>query len=81
VLFDTIGQQDRGIAVAQTGLATIGYPCVVNGTYDASFKDVVTAFQRRFRQDKCDGALDVDTLGRIARLVQQWTGRPLEGAA
>jgi N-acetylmuramoyl-L-alanine amidase len=80
VLFDTMGQQDRGLAVAQTGLATIGYPVVVNGTYDQPFRDVVVAFQRRFRQDKVDGFIDVDTLGRISRLVQQWTGRPLEQA-
>jgi N-acetylmuramoyl-L-alanine amidase len=73
VLFDTIGTMDAGIAAIQTGLGTIGYGLTVNGTYDALLQDIVRAFQRRFRQNKCDGIIDVETvslIGRVAALLR-----------
>jgi N-acetylmuramoyl-L-alanine amidase len=74
VLFDTIGTMDAGISAVQTGLGTIGYGLVVNGTYDAKLKDIIRAFQRRFRQSKTDGIIDVETvslIGRVAALLRQ----------
>jgi N-acetylmuramoyl-L-alanine amidase len=71
VLFDTLGQADRGIAVLQTGLATIGYGLPVTGVYDALTMDTVRAFQRRHRQSLVTGFTDVDTLARVARVVRK----------
>jgi N-acetylmuramoyl-L-alanine amidase len=73
VLFDTLGSMDSGIAAIQTGLGTIGYGVEVNGTYDATLKDIIRAFQRRFRQSKADGIIDVETvalIGRVAALLR-----------
>lgn len=73
VLFDTIGTMDAGISAVQTGLGTIGYGLEVNGTYDVVLKDIVRAFQRRFRQTKADGIIDVETvalIGRVAALLR-----------
>jgi N-acetylmuramoyl-L-alanine amidase len=69
-LFGEEGLIDRGVAVLQTGLATIGYGLPVTGVYDALTIDTVRAFQRRFRQSKVDGITDMDTLGKVARLVR-----------
>jgi N-acetylmuramoyl-L-alanine amidase len=74
ILFDTIGTMDAGISAVQTGLGTIGYGVTVNGTYDAKLKDIIRAFQRRFRQSKTDGIIDVETvslIGRVAALLRQ----------
>jgi N-acetylmuramoyl-L-alanine amidase len=73
VLFDTLGTLDSGISAIQTGLGTIGYGLEVNGTYDATLKDIIRAFQRRFRQSKADGIIDVETvalIGRVAALLR-----------
>jgi N-acetylmuramoyl-L-alanine amidase len=73
VLFDTIGTMDAGISAIQTGLGTIGYGLAVNGTYDPLLKDIIRAFQRRFRQSKADGIIDVETvalIGRVAALLR-----------
>jgi N-acetylmuramoyl-L-alanine amidase len=73
VVFDTIGTMDAGVSALQTGLGTIGYGVVVNGTYDNVLKDIIRAFQRRFRQNKADGIIDVETvalIGRVAALLR-----------
>jgi N-acetylmuramoyl-L-alanine amidase len=73
VLIETLGTMDAGIAAIQTGLGTIGYGIEVNGTYDATLKDIIRAFQRRFRQSKADGIIDVETIaliGRVAALLR-----------
>ncbi|WP_017930993.1 N-acetylmuramoyl-L-alanine amidase [Robiginitomaculum antarcticum] len=67
VLFQP-GDRDRGIAVAQRGLAQIGYHLPVNGIFDLRTEQVFTAFQRRFRPDRVDGKLDVETLAVISEL-------------
>ena len=69
VLFDTIGTMDERISAIQTGLGTIGYGLTVNGPYDAWLKDIIRAFQRRFRQSKTDGIIDVETVSLIGRVV------------
>lgn len=69
VLFDTIGTMDAGISAIQTGLGTIGYGLTVNGTYDPLLKDIIRAFQRRFRQNKADGIIDVETVALIGRVA------------
>jgi N-acetylmuramoyl-L-alanine amidase len=69
VLFDTEGQIDKGVAVAQAGLATIGYGVEVTGQYDKVTRDCTVAFQRRFRPANVSGAIDMETLDLIARTV------------
>ena len=69
VLFETIGTIDDRISAIQMGLGTIGYGMTVNGIYDALLKDIIRAFQRRFRQSKTDGIIDVETVSLIGRVA------------
>lgn len=75
-LFDWAGLAARGVGLwsgevvpaavdplrAREGLARIGYSLDAPGV---TFVQVVTAFQRRFRPRRVDGALDAETMGRI----------------
>ncbi|NNE58779.1 MAG: N-acetylmuramoyl-L-alanine amidase [Hellea sp.] len=63
------GDRDRGISIAQNGLATIGYGVEVTGIMDKRTVLVVTELQRRYRPDKMDGVIDMATLGIINGLV------------
>ena len=65
------GERDRGVAVAQRGLALIGYGVGVTGALDATTEAVLRAFQRRFRPQVVDGALDMETLDLIGRVTRQ----------
>ncbi len=58
-----------GVAAAQALLAAIGYAVPRTGVLDAETAKVVTAFQRRFRPSRCDGALDEETCRRIAAVA------------
>ena len=69
VLFEP-GERDRGIAVAQRGLALIGYGVGVTGEFEARTAAVLTAFQRRYRPQDVSGALDMETLDLIGRTAQ-----------
>jgi N-acetylmuramoyl-L-alanine amidase len=69
VIFDTLDLTDAGIATIQESLSVIGYGLLVNGTYDLVLKDIIRAFQRRFRQTKADGVIDVETASLIARVA------------
>lgn len=60
--------RDRGIAIIQSGLARIGYSARVTGEYDMATREIITALQRRFRQERVDGIIDVETMG----LVKWW---------
>lgn len=62
------GVEDAGVAGVQQALAGIGYGVTVTGVLDAATQCVVRAFQRRFRQDRIDGALDLQTLALIAEV-------------
>src|SRR4029077_17975313 len=55
---------DRGDAVTrlQRTLRSYGYGLAESGTYDAPTQQVVTAFQRHFRQARVDGVADPSTL-------------------
>jgi N-acetylmuramoyl-L-alanine amidase len=69
VVFGTLGALDARIYAMQGSLSTIGYGLTVNGLYDATLKDIIRAFQRRFRQSKADGITDVETLALIERVA------------
>jgi len=69
VLFE-LGDRDRGVSIIQQGLAQIGYRIEVNGHFDANTQSVITAFQRRFRQDNISGVIDMECLQRVGALVR-----------
>ena len=56
---------DRGPAVLriQERLRALGYGVPANGTYDEATRRVVLAFQRHWRQTRCDGRADESTSG------------------
>jgi N-acetylmuramoyl-L-alanine amidase len=68
-VFDTLGALDARLVAMQGSLSEIGYGVTNNGTYDATLKDIIRAFQRRFRQTKADGIIDVETLALIERVA------------
>jgi len=68
VLFDD-GARDRGVSVIQRGLAYIGYSIEVNGELDQNTRVVLVALQRRYRPNKIDGLIDVQTLEIITKLA------------
>lgn len=57
--------RDRGVAIAQRGLAQIGYGAVVNGVMDAQTVQTVQALQRRYRPERIDGLIDIETMNII----------------
>jgi N-acetylmuramoyl-L-alanine amidase len=59
--------EDAGIL--QRLLATIGYDVPQTGRLDAATSDVIAAFQRHFRQQRCDGRPDDETAQRVAALA------------
>jgi N-acetylmuramoyl-L-alanine amidase len=69
VVFSTLGTMDARISAMQGELAEIGYGVEQNGTYDAALQDIIRAFQRRFRQIKADGIIDIETLSLISRVA------------
>lgn len=69
VLFDT-GERGRGVAIAQSGLAYIGYGAQVTGIMDSVTTDSVEAFQRRYRPDQIDGRIDIQTMAILKSLCE-----------
>lgn len=59
-----------GLRELQALLAQIGYGCPQNGALDAATVAVITAFQRHYRPQRCDGVLDHESGGRIVALAQ-----------
>ena len=60
----------REVALAQRALAEIGYSQEVTGRLDEPTRLTLAAFQRRFRPERVDGLLDVQTLARLASLAE-----------
>ena len=65
------GDRDRGIAIIQTGLARIGYGVHVTGVLDETTQMVLEAFQRRYRPERIDGAIDMQIMALIKTLTEQ----------
>ncbi len=68
--FGAIGDAPEALAEIQAALAAIGYACPLSGAADDETRAVITAFQRHFRPALCDGALDAETVRRIAALTR-----------
>lgn len=60
--------------LARRLLARIGYALTQPGV---TFVQVVTAFQRRFRPSRVDGALDPETMGRLAAVAALLDDHPM----
>ena len=69
VLFSP-NDRDRGVAILQRALAGIGYAVEIDGVMSGLMVAVIRAFQRRFRQDKVDGEVDMETFDLIVRVAQ-----------
>jgi N-acetylmuramoyl-L-alanine amidase len=63
-------QRDRGVSILQSGLAHIGYSARVTGIMDTPTAEIITALQRRYRPDKIDGIVDMETMDIIKALVE-----------
>jgi len=63
---------DRGDSVTrlQRALRSYGYGIADSGVYDDATRDVVTAFQRHFRQARVDGIADPSTLLTLRALIE-----------
>ncbi|MGB0907731.1 MAG: N-acetylmuramoyl-L-alanine amidase [Maricaulaceae bacterium] len=70
VLFEA-GSRDRGVAIAQRGLAHIGYDARVSGVLDTDTQLIITALQRRYRPDHIDGQIDIETMDMIRWLSER----------
>lgn len=55
-----------GVASVQEALAAFGYDLPVTGALDPRTEQVLIAFQRHFRPERCDGIADDETRRRIA---------------
>ena len=72
ILFEA-GSRDRGVSIAQSGLAHIGYSARITGIMDEATIDITKALQRRYRPEKIDGVIDMETMDIIKSLVEQLT--------
>jgi N-acetylmuramoyl-L-alanine amidase len=63
------GETGEQVARLQRMLASYGYGIDETGTYDDKTRDVVTAFQRHFRQARVDGIADASTLLTLRALI------------
>ena len=70
VLFEA-GARGRGVTIAQTGLAHIGYGARVTGVLDDETRLILAALQRRYRPSKIDGQIDMQTMDIIRWLVDR----------
>ena len=64
-----LGDSNPGISEMQELLAKYGYGVAVTGQVDAATRDVVAAFQRHFRSERIDGAIDASTRTTLEALV------------
>lgn len=65
-----IGEQGEAVARLQRMLASYGYGMEPTGRFDDDTRDVVTAFQRHFRQARVDGIADTSTLRTLRALTE-----------
>ncbi|MCZ8183006.1 MAG: N-acetylmuramoyl-L-alanine amidase [Beijerinckiaceae bacterium] len=63
------GDEGMPVAALQAMLARFGYNLEITGVFDAYTVDVITAFQRHWRQDKVDGVADGETLATLRALA------------
>jgi N-acetylmuramoyl-L-alanine amidase len=62
------------VEALQSMLAIYGYGVDISGTYDATTRIVVEAFQRHFRPERVDGVADRSTIETLHRLLSGLSG-------
>lgn len=65
----SLGDGGDAVEAAQKLLADYGYGISVNGDYDSTTHEVVTAFQRHFRPERIDGVWDASTRATLRELL------------
>ncbi|KAF0232320.1 MAG: N-acetylmuramoyl-L-alanine [Beijerinckiaceae bacterium] len=63
------GDEGLPVAALQSMFAKFGYGIEITGVYDQRTADVVTAFQRHWRQGCVDGVADGETVGVLRALM------------
>ncbi len=63
------GDSGDNVLYLQETLARLGYQTPLNGQFDVATVEVVTAFQRHFRQERVNGIADYSTLKTLHDLV------------
>jgi N-acetylmuramoyl-L-alanine amidase len=64
------------VAILQRGLAHIGYGARVSGVMDEATVKIVEAVQRRYRPDRIDGIVDIQTMDVIKALTEHISAGP-----
>jgi N-acetylmuramoyl-L-alanine amidase len=64
------GASGLGVLALRGALARFGYDVAITGVFDEDLAIVVTAFQRHWRQSRCDGVADGDTRARLMALLR-----------
>ena len=64
------GESGEQVRRLQRVLRGYGYGIEENGSYDDAMREVITAFQRHFRQARVDGIADASTLLTLRALVE-----------
>ncbi len=67
-------EESPRVRALQTMLALYGYGVEISGVYDRQTRQVVTAFQRRFRPEKVDGEADESTIVTLKTLIDGSAG-------
>lgn len=70
VLLDTRDTGTKNVRSVQEALGYLGYGIHVSGILDNTTKLVIEAFQRRYRPEKIDGQMDVQTMALLTLLVR-----------
>ncbi|HZD91107.1 MAG TPA: N-acetylmuramoyl-L-alanine amidase [Pseudolabrys sp.] len=65
-----IGDEGDAVSRLQRTLAAYGYGIEPSGRFDDETRDVVTAFQRHFRQARVDGIADASTMRTLRALIE-----------
>lgn len=65
------GDVGQPVEAVQSMLALYGYEIDITGDFDLRTRQVVTAFQRHFRQEKVDGVVDESTIETLNALLRK----------
>lgn len=68
--FLQMGEEGQPVEALQSMFALYGYGLEVTGVFDQKTQDVVTAFQRHWRQSKVDGVADTSTIETLHALLK-----------
>jgi N-acetylmuramoyl-L-alanine amidase len=65
-----LGEEGAAVFALQAGFTRLGYDLPPSGRFDEATQQVVTAFQRHWRQSKVDGVADGETRARLIALLR-----------